>query len=47
MGGGEEADLRQGALEDGIAMIISPIIFIVHNQKSNGGGGGACPHDPP
>ena len=27
-------------LEDGIA-ICFPITFIVHNQKSNGGGGGA------
>ena len=27
-------------LEDGIAMIFFPITFIVHNQKSNGGGWG-------
>ena len=37
-GGGLGPDLRLGGLEDGIAMIF-PITFIVHNQKSNGGGG--------
>ena len=33
-----------GGLEDSIAMIFCPITFIVHNQKSNGGGGpmGEC-----
>ena len=29
-----------GGLEDGIAMSFVPITFVVHNQKSNGGGGG-------
>ena len=35
------ADLRPGGgggLDDGIAMILFPNTFIVHNQKSTGGG---------
>ena len=45
-GGGQERGRPSigGGQEDGIAMIVFPITFIVHNQKSNGeglmGGGG-------
>ena len=41
------ADLRLGGLVDGIAMIFFPLTFIVHNQKSKGGGGGGmAPRSP-
>ena len=37
--GGGQTLVGGGGQEDGIAMILSPITFIVHNQKLNGGRG--------
>ena len=44
-GGGAHLHLGGGEARGSISLIFFPIKFIVHNQKSNGGGRGR--HGPP